>query len=74
MMVFKGLIDNEFPLEAWTVVLFCLFAILCFFALFKRSQATPNGKEPPSLPEWVPRLGNAYHYVFHNLEFLRYIK
>jgi len=66
--------DNEFSLEAWTIVISCSFVILCFFGLCKGSQATQGGKEPPSVPEWLPGLENAYKYVFHNMDFLKYIK
>jgi hypothetical protein len=66
--------DNEFSLETWTIVLSCLFVMLCFFGLFKGSQVTKDGKEPTPVPEWLPGLGNAYQYVFHNMDFLKHIK
>lgn len=39
--------------------------------LTSRSKA---GKKPASLPEWLPGLGNAYQFVFHNMEFMKHTR
>jgi hypothetical protein len=73
-MSFNIMADCVSQLKSSTLALSCLFAVIGFFWLFRRPQSKQNGKEPPSIPEWLPGLGNTYQYVFRNMDFLKYVR
>ena len=72
--MFEGWTDTEFLSRPWTVALPCLLLVVASVWLFKAPQSAQKGMQPPSIPEWLPGLGNAYQYVFHNMDFLKYVR
>jgi hypothetical protein len=59
-------------LGPWAGLLAVLVLASLSVWLLTKPASQAGGKVPDSLPDWVPGLGNAYRFVFRNLDFLKY--
>jgi hypothetical protein len=61
-------------LGSWSGLLASLVLASLLIWLLPRSGSGAGGKVPASLPDWLPGIGNAYQWIFHNKEFLEFAK
>jgi hypothetical protein len=74
MALFSFFITQLYILENWKLWLAIALPILSILWFSTASQPIQDGKTPPSLPEFLPGLSNAYRYIFHNMDFLNHVK
>ncbi len=61
-------------LGSWPGLLGALVLASLSVWLLIKPVTKAGGKVPDSLPDWVPGLGNAYRFVFHNMDFVQYAR